>query len=297
MAIVLGDNRYGKAETHVVRVVRDTPRHDVRDLVVSSALRGDFAAAHLAGDQAAVLPTDTQKNTVFAYAREVGVDSAEAFASALARHFVDDVDTVTEARVTVDEHVWARAQVDGEPHDHTFVQQDRAVRTVAVTATASETLVVSGLRDLVLLKSTGSEFHGFLIDRYTTLAPTTDRVMATSLTTRWRWLAVPEDPVAASDEVRALLVSRFGSVHSLALQQTLWEMGRAVLEARADVAEVRLSAPNRHHVLADLEPFGLANPGEVFHATDRPYGLIEVTVERDDQAAVPAAWSSVPGFV
>ncbi|MGN6681673.1 MAG: factor-independent urate hydroxylase, partial [Streptosporangiaceae bacterium] len=63
MAIVLGDNQYGKAETRVVRIYRDTERHEIRDLNVSTALRGDFAAAHLSGDQAHVLPTDTQKNT------------------------------------------------------------------------------------------------------------------------------------------------------------------------------------------------------------------------------------------
>ena len=264
---------------------------------MSSWLRGPFADAHLVGDQSAVLPTDTQKNTVFAYAKRVGVASPEAFAVALARHFVDDVVPVTEARVTVDEHLWDRATVDGSPHDHTFVQSAREVRTVAVTADARGAHVVSGVRDLVLLKSTGSEFSGFLVDDYTTLQPTTDRVMATALTARWRWTAVPDDADGAYGDVRGVLVSRFGALHSLALQQTLWEMGCGVLEARDDVAEIRLSAPNRHHFLADLEPFGLANPGEVFHAADRPYGLIEVAVGRDDQAAVPAAWSSLPGFV
>ncbi|MGH8894559.1 MAG: factor-independent urate hydroxylase [Actinomycetes bacterium] len=296
MGIVLGDNRYGKAETHVVRVVRDTGRHEIRDLVVSSALRGDFHQAHVTGDQSAVLPTDTQKNTVFAFAKEVGVTSPEAFATALARHFVDDVDTVTSARVTVDEHLWERATVDGAPHDHTFVQRERTVRTVAATAEAGGTHLVSGLRDLVLLKSTGSEFTGFLVDRYTTLEPTTDRVMATALTARWRWREVPADPDAAYDEVRAVLVSRFGGLRSLALQQTLWEMGRAVLESRDDVAEIRLSAPNRHHFLADIAPFGLDNPGEVFYAADRPYGLIEVEVRRDDAEPAPTAWDALPGF-
>jgi urate oxidase len=150
-----------------------------------------------------------------------------------------------------------------------------------VEATAGGVAVDSGLRDLVLMKSTGSEFHGFLVDRYTTLQPTTDRVMATALTASWRWGDVPADPDGAWTEVRDLLISRYGSVHSLALQQTLWEMGRAVLEARADVAEVRLAAPNKHHFVVDLEPFGLDNPGEVFYAADRPYGLIEVTATRD----------------
>jgi urate oxidase len=297
MGIVLGDNRYGKSETHVVRVVRDTARHEVRDLVVSSWLRGAFDDAHLAGDQSAVLPTDTQKNTVFAFAKQVGVASPEQFASALARHFVDDVAPVAEARVTVDEHRWERAAVGDAPHDHTFVQAAREVRTVAVTAVVGETHVLSGLRDLVLLKSTGSEFSGFLVDDYTTLRPTTDRVMATALTARWRWATPPDDPDHAYDRVRAVLVSRFGALHSLALQQTLWAMGRGVLEDLGDVAEIRLSAPNRHHFLADLAPFGLDNPGEVFYAADRPYGLIEVEVTRDDQAAGPAAWSSLPGFV
>jgi urate oxidase len=297
VGIVLGDNRYGKAETHVVRIVRDTPRHEVRDLVVSTALRGSFAAAHLSGDQAAVLPTDTQKNTVFAFAKEVGVSSPEQFAVALARHFVDDVDPVSSARVTVDEHVWERATVDGRPHEHTFVRRGQEVRTVAVSADGDRTHVLSGLRDLVLLKSTGSEFHDFLVDRYTTLEPTTDRVMATSLAARWRWREVPEDPDGAYEDIRAVLVSRFGGLHSLALQQTLWHMGRGVLEAREDVAEIRLSAPNKHHFLADLAPFGLANPGEVFYAADRPYGLIEVEARRDDEAAAPRAWELVPGFV
>lgn len=295
--VVLGDNRYGKAETHVVRVVRDTARHEIRDLVVSTALRGDFTAAHSVGDQADVLPTDTQKNTVLAYAKEVGVSSPEEFATALARHFVDDIGPVTSARVTVDEDTWDRADVDGTPHDHTFVRRGTDVRTAVVTAERDGTHVISGLRDLVLLKSTGSEFHGFLTDRYTTLAPTTDRVMATSLTARWRWREVPADPDAAWAEVRSLLVSRFGGLHSLALQQTLWEMGRAVLEAHGAIGEVRLSAPNRHHFAADLQPFGLENPGEVFWAADRPYGLIEVEAHRDAPAAPGAAWADLPGFV
>lgn len=298
MGIVLGDNRYGKAEVRLVRVVRDTERHEVRELTVSTALRGDFTAAHLQGDQANVLPTDTQKNTVYAFAKRHGVGAPEEFARLLARHFVDDVGPVTSAQVAVDEHAWDRATVDGRPHEHTFLRTGTETRTAAVTAGDAGEHVVSGLTGLVLLKSTGSEFHGFLVDELTTLAPTRDRVLATSLTARWRWLDEPSGGYdTAYAEIRAALVSRFGSLHSLALQQTLWDMGRAVLEARADVAEVRLSAPNKHHYLVDLSPFGLDNPGEVFVAGDRPYGLIEATVTRDDVAPAPEAWRDLPGFV
>jgi len=295
---VLGDNRYGKAESRLVRVVRDTDRHVVRDLTVSSSLRGDFDAAHLQGDQRNVLPTDTQKNTVYAFAKQHGVGAVEEFALLLARHFVTHVDPVSSAQVQVEEVRWDRATVDGRPHDHTFVRGGAERRTAVVTVSDAGEHVVSGLTGLVLLKSTGSEFRGFLVDDWTTLPPTSDRVLATSLTARWRWLQVPTDGYdTAYDEVRALLVSRFGSLHSLALQQTLWEMGRSVLGARADVAELRMSAPNKHHYLVDLAPFGLENPGEVFVAGDRPYGLIEVAVGRDDVEPAPEAWRDLPGFV
>jgi urate oxidase len=298
MAIVLGDNRYGKAESRLVRVVRDTDRHVVRDLTVSSSLRGDFDAAHLEGDQRNVLPTDTQKNTVYAFAKQHGVGTVEEFGQLLARHFVTHVEPVSSAQVQVEEVRWDRATVDGRPHDHTFVRSGAERRTAVVTVSDGGEHIVSGLTGLVLLKSTGSEFRDFLVDEWTTLPPTSDRVLATSLTARWRWAQVPTDGYdTAYDEVRALLVSRFGSLHSLALQQTLWEMGRGVLGARADVAELRMSAPNKHHYLVDLAPFGLGNPGEVFVAGDRPYGLIELTVGRDDVEPAPEAWRDLPGFV
>jgi urate oxidase len=299
MAIVLGPNQYGKAETRVVRVYRDTERHEIRDLNVSTLLRGDFADAHARGDQADVLPTDSQKNTCFAYAKEKGVGEIEDYALDLARHFVSDIGPVSAARIDVEEYRWERISVAGQPHPHAFARASDEVRTTAVTATAGDRAwVISGLDGLVVMKTTGSEFSGFLKDRYTTLAETSDRILATSLTSRWRYRGWP--PAAgwaqAHAQVRQILLERFAEVHSLALQQSLWEMGQAVLKARDDVAEIRMSAPNRHHFLADLAPFGLDNPGEVFHAADRPYGLIQCAVQRDDAEDPGPAWDSAASF-
>ena len=156
--------------------------------------------------------------------------------------------------------------------------------------------MVSGLQDLVLLKSTGSEFTGFLTDRYTTLAETTDRIMATSLTARWRYASDHADWGQAHARIRQIMIERFAEVHSRALQQTLWEMGSAALTAQPEVAEIRLSAPNKHHFLADLTPFGLENPGEVFFAADRPYGVIQCAVIREDAPPPGPAWESIAGF-
>lgn len=283
MGIVLGPNRYGKAECRVVRIVRDTPRHQIRDLTVSTALRGDFAAAHVDGDQSRVLPTDTQKNTAFAYAKQHGISSPEDYALALARRLLEATPAATGATIRVDEHAWDRIPVDGAGHDHAFVRRGGEVRTVEVDLTAERAQVVSGLTDLVVLKSTGSEFKGFLVDDYTTLPEADDRILATSLTATWRYADGAEvDWDAAYDAVRTLLLSTFATTHSRALQETLYAMGRAVLEAHGEIAEISFTAPNKHHFLVDLAPFGLDNPGEVFIAADRPYGLIEATVTREE---------------
>jgi urate oxidase len=300
MAIVLSANQYGKAETRVVRIYRDTERHEIRDLCVSTALRGDFADAHLSGDQANVLPTDSQKNTCYAYAKERGIGEIEDYALALAEHFVADIGPVTRAHVDVDEYRWERVPVAGTGHAHTFVRTGHEVRTTSVTTVEAGAVgrswVISGLRDLIVLKSTGSSFTGFLKDRYTTLAEATDRILATSLTARWRYAGGGVAWGEAFSQVRRILLEQFAVVESNALQQTLWEMGSAVLAARADIAEIRLSAPNKHHFLVDLAPFGLDNPGEVFHADDRPYGLIQCAVSRDGAPDAGPAWDAQAAF-
>ena len=300
MGIVLGPNQYGKAENRVVRVYRDTPRHEIRDVNVSTSLRGDFSDAHLSGDQARVLPTDTQKNTVYAYAKEKGLGAIEDYGLALARHFVDDVEPVEGARIEIDEYAWDRIEVDGRPHDHAFVRRGPAVRTTVVTLDGKgadqRSWVVSGIKDLVVLKSTGSEFQGYLRDGYTTLRETADRIMSTSLIARWRYTETDLDWDALYGSILAILLARYAAVHSLALQQTLWEMGKAVLEKHAEVAEIKLSAPNVHHFVYDLSPFGLDNPNEVFHVDDRPYGLIQASVVREDAPDAGLAWYTVPAY-
>lgn len=295
--IILGKNQYGKAENRVVRIYRDNPRHEIRDVNVSTCLRGDFSAAHLAGDQSAVLPTDTQKQTAYAYAKEKGLHAIEDYGLALARHFVGDVEPVEAARIEIEEYAWQRAVVEGREHDHTWIRSGQEVRTAAVTVDGTGEWVVGGLKDLTILKSTGSEFSGFLSDEYTTLEPTHDRVMATSLVAQWRFTSTEVDWNAVYEGVKALLVERFAVVHSLALQQTLYEMGAAVLTAYAEIAEVRLSAPNKHHFLYDLSPFGLDNAGEVYNADDRPYGLIQATVTRDDAPPPGPAFDLQQGWL
>jgi urate oxidase len=301
MAISLGANQYGKAENRVVRIYRDTARHEIVDLNVSTSLRGEFTAAHTDGDQADVLPTDTQKNTAFAYAKEHGVTSPEDYAIALGRHFLDAAPKADSAQIRVEQYAWDRIPVGGSGHDHAFVRRGGAVRSTVVTVSGrgsdEQVWVVSGLQDLVVLKSTGSEFKGYLKDNYTTLQEADDRILATSLVARWRYQrADGVDWNKSYDAIQSSLLETFASTYSRALQETLYLMGKQVLESNEDLAEIKFSAPNKHHFLVDLSPFGVENNGEVFIAADRPYGLIEATVARDDAADAGDAWLAVPSF-
>ncbi len=293
MAVVLGDNQYGKAEIRLVHIAR-RDRHELTDLTVSVALAGDLEAVHISGDNSGVVATDSQKNTVYAFAREHGVGQIEEFAERLARHFVTSYPQIHRARVAIEQHAWDRISVDGEPHPHSFAAAASERRTTTVTSGGRHSWVISGLSGLVLLKSTGSEFAGFVRDRYTTLPETDDRVLATAVTARWRHGAPPGDWERSFRDVRRRLVETFAAQHSRSLQQTLYAMGGAVLDDQPDIAEIRLSMPNKHHFLVDLAPLGLDNPGEVYYAADRPYGLIEGTVTRDDALAdgpdPAAAW-------
>lgn len=279
--IVLGPNQYGKAEVRLVRVDRDTDRHRVTDLNVTTQLRGDFTACHTDGDNSHVVPTDTQKNTVYAFARD-GVGAPEDLLLRLARHFTGAHEWVTGAHLSAEQYTWERiALPDGTDHDHAFVRTGRETRTAVVEVESGTAVVTAGLKDCTVLKSTGSEFHGFPRDRYTTLPETTDRILATDITAAWTYGDGAIDYDAAYAGIRDLLLTTFAEQHSLALQQTIFEMGRAVLERYDEVESVSLSCPNKHHFLVDLEPFGLDNPGEVFFAADRPYGLIQATVVRE----------------
>ncbi len=284
MAIVLGENRYGKAEVRLVRVVRDTPEHRLADLNVGVALSGDLTATHLSGDNRGVLPTDTMKNTVYAFAKEHGVGEPEEFALLLARHFVATQEQVHAARVRVESYGWERLG------PHSFRRDGSGTRTCSVTASADGAQVMSGLTGLVLLNSTASEFHGFPRDRYTTLPETTERILATAVDARWRHLGDTGDHAGSYAGVRDALIAAFVGTHSLSLQHTLYAMGRRALAERPEVAEIRLVLPNKHHYLVDLAPFGLDNDHEVFQAGDRPYGLIEGTVTRDDVPPAAAEW-------
>ncbi|MEH0530383.1 urate oxidase [Streptomyces sp. 1222.2] len=293
---ILGPNQYGKAENRVVKITRDGATHHIKDLNVSVSLSGDMAEVHLSGSNANVLPTDTTKNTVYAFAKEHGIESAEQFGIHLARHFVTSQPAIHRARIRIEEYGWERIEHGGEGA-HSFVRTGQETRLAQITYDGSSWEVLSGLKDLTVMNSTDSEFWGYVKDKYTTLPEAHDRILATEVSGRWRfnWTDDAEempDWETSYEQVRQHMLRAFAETYSLSLQQTLYQMGARIIDNRSEIDEVRFSLPNKHHFLVDLAPFGLRNDtpdGAVYFAADRPYGLIEATVLRDGcEARIPA---------
>lgn len=282
MAITLGHNQYGKAENRVVRLLRDSEPHRILDYNVSVSLAGDFDATHLEGDNRNVVPTDTSKNTTFAFAKHDDVVQPESYGLDLARHFVDDIDPVSGARISLEMYPWTRLIHDGEPHPYAFMRSGSHVRTSSVTYDGTTAWVVSGVTGVTVLKTTESEFEGFYTDEYTTLEPAKDRILATTVTAQWWHTDHDRDWQQSFDTVNGALLDAFAGHYSRSLQQSMYLMGEAALSADPGVAEIRFRCPNSHHFAYDLAKLGIDNDNEVFHADDRPYGLIEGTVRRDD---------------
>ncbi len=274
MSVRLAWNGYGKAAVRLVKVERTTPRHELHDLTIDVQLQGSFEAAHAQGDNRQVLPTDTMKNTVYALARQGPVAPPEAFAERLARRFLDACPAARRAVVAISMQGWQRAGA-------AFVRGTAERRLVTVTLDEEGARLECGLDGLGLLKTSDSAFSRFLRDEFTTLRETDDRILATDVEARWTYSRPPADYDGAWRAARTALVETFAQHRSASVQHTLFAMGEGVLSGCAEIGEIRLILPNRHHLLVDLTPFGLDNPNEIFVATAEPYGRIEAVISRD----------------
>lgn len=280
MKLVLKKNAYGKNAVNLSKIIRHADYHEFRQISVNVSLEGDFETAHTLGDNSKILPTDTQKNTVYALAKEHFTDSIENFALYLANYFITNNPQVSQATVDITEHPWTRMAFDGELHDHAYVGGSSEKHTTTVVQTREGVAMSSGLKDLLILKTTDSGFEGYIRDQYTTLKETADRIFATQCEATWDYTTTDLDFTATFATIRETMLKTFAHHKSLSVQQTLMAMGEAVLNTVPNVSEISLKLPNKHHILFNLEPFGMENKNEIFIATDEPYGYITGTVSR-----------------
>lgn len=257
-------------------------RHEIRDLSVQAMMEGDFARLWTDGDNAKAVSTDTVKNVVNVVAREnLGLGN-EDFCAAVARRLLGQYPQIEAATVTAHETRWVRLAVDGAPHPHAFTLDGNGepfARVVAKRGAAD--VVESGVSGFSFLKTTASGWAGYdTADPYTTLPETDDRIAATAMDATWLWREAPPDHEAANAAVLDAMLRVFATTYSRSIQDSLYRMGRAALEAVPQVERIATACPNKHYLLVDLDRFGLDNDLAVFTATDEPHGQIECVVGR-----------------
>jgi urate oxidase len=282
MSARLSENSYGKSEVRLTKVIRSGAHHDLLEFAVDIELTGDFAQSYTHGDNTSIVATDSMKNTVYVLAKEKEFRSPEEFALILAKHFPHTYEPVTAATVSVRQTAWSRIAVNHKPHDHAFVAAGSEVHTaVATDIRGKDTTLSGGVADLLVLKTTNSAFKEFVTDRYRTLKDADDRIFATSVTASWEFETPQVDFVSAYQKIRQALLDVFATHMSYAVQQTMFEMGKAALSAVPEIGRIKLRLPNKHRIPVNLQPFGLENNNEIFVWTDEPYGDIHATVERE----------------
>ncbi|HEV8648170.1 MAG TPA: urate oxidase [Actinomycetes bacterium] len=279
MGIVLGSSNYGKAGNHLFKVIRGADRDEVRDYRVDVSLTGDYEALHTRGDNTGAMATDTMRNTVYALAKQHSFDSPEEFGLQMVDYLLTQP-RVTGAQVRLVEQRWDRITVDGEPHEHAFTKAAGAKHVATVSGHGGERHVSAGIDDLQVLKTTNSGWDHFLEGGYRTLRDTADRILATSVTATWDYHEPKADFTRLWEGVNEQIGTTFTDHYSPSVQNTVFLMGKAVLERFPDIEKIHFSLPNKHHILYDLSPFGLENDREIYWVTVEPYGLIEATIQR-----------------
>ena len=282
MKIRLGDNAYGKNAINLSKIIRHPDYHEFRQISVNVALEGDFESAHIKGDNTRILPTDTQKNTVYALAKDYFETSIEAFGIYLANYFMDNNQQVSRCKIEITEPLWSRMSLDGKQHPHAYISSGSEKHTTAVIHDKGSVHITSGIRDLLILKTTDSGFEHYIKDKYTTLKETSDRIFATQCEASWIYDSPTQDFTTRFNNIRSTLLKTFADHKSLSVQQTLYAMGEAVLKENDVVKEISFKMPNRHHIPFNLGQFGMDNQNEIFIATDEPYGYITATVTREE---------------
>ncbi|KAJ1307523.1 hypothetical protein OPQ81_001621 [Rhizoctonia solani] len=297
--------RYGKDKVRVFRVVREGDKHSVVEYNVRALLEGDIATSYTQADNSVVVATDSIKNTCYVIAKtSPHVLSPELYGLHLGTHFVTKYPHIHKAFITIEQLKWTRIAVEGAPHKHSFVRdgEEKIVVNVEVDATAGKDKVSAkvnaGIKDLLVLKSSGSAFEGFIRDEYTTLVEVDDRIFSTSIDLDYS-VKLPDGPVTIDglgalgekakfselqSSARKITLETFATDESASVQATMYKMSQLFIADNATANSISYRLPNKHYIPVPLDYIGLANTkpkdAEVFCPIEAPSGYITATVSR-----------------
>ncbi|KAL6238761.1 uricase [Aspergillus navahoensis] len=292
--------RYGKDNVRVYKVHKDakTGVQTVVEMTVCVLLEGEIDTSYTKADNSVVVATDSIKNTIFILAKQNPVTPPELFGSILGTHFINKYKHIHVAHTNIITHRWSRLNIDGKPHPHSFVRDSEETRNVQVDVTEGVGIdIKSSINKLTVLKSTGSQFWGFVRDEYTTLPEVWDRILSTDVEATWAWKTFSGlDEVRGNvpefdntwETARNITLKTFAEEESASVQATMYKMGEQILAHQPLLETVEYSLPNKHYFEVDLSWHkGLKNTGkdaEVFAPQTNPNGLIKCTVGRKSKA-------------
>jgi len=221
------------------------------------------------------------KNTVYSRARHSGSETIEEFAIELGDYLLENNPQVRSVSIEISEKAWERIIVDGVPEPTTFKLSGAELQTVCAACERGESWsIISGVEGLTILKTTNSAFGGYIMDKLTTLRPTSDRILGTCATVMWEFNSPNPNYARVREAVISGLMKEFAVHNSMSVQHTLFDMGKAALAAAPEILRITLTMPNLHHLLVDLKPFEQDNPNHIFVPIDEPHGYIKATIER-----------------
>lgn len=289
---------YGKDNVKFLKVKKDPEnpkRQEILEATVKVLLEGDIVTSYTKADNSVIVPTDTVKNTILVLAKTTDVWPIERFAATLATHFIEKYAHLSAVSVNIFQDRWTKFSVNGEKSLHSFIHEGPEKRiTDLYYKRNGEFTLSSSIKELTVLKSTNSQFHGYNICDFTTLKPTTDRILSTDIDAVWEYDAKKIGSISAIstladegvfdktyDAARELTLNRFAIENSASVQATMFNMATDILEIATYVKSVSYALPNKHYFLFDLSWKGLENNNELFYPSPHPNGLIKCTVVRD----------------
>lgn len=286
------EGTYGKTKVRIVRVRRpsgsSSTYNELTEVHAEVLLEGDFLESYTEGDNSRVVPTDTIKNTCYILAKTSNFNSIEDFGLSLIHHFLARHSHIHAVTVSLQEKLWSRVTIGGTPHEHVFKACEPESYTAVCRGDKNGSFdVVSGIKDLKVIKTTQSGFENYLKDEYTSLEPVKDRIFCTCINTSWRFGEPQRDFETINKRVRQKLLEvyagpPYGGVYSKSVQETMYLMAEEVLRCEPSIKEVELVLPNIHHFHFDLSRFRLVQDvkNQIFFPTDDPSGLIKCKVVR-----------------
>ncbi|SGZ50098.1 CIC11C00000003997 [Sungouiella intermedia] len=295
------DSSYGKANVKFLKVRKDASNPAVQDVLEANCqvlLKGNFDVSYTDADNSPVVPTDTVKNTILVEAKNTNVWPIERFAAHLAKHFTEKYSHVLGVEVTIIQQRWTKFPVKGKLHDHSFRHEGPETRRTFLeySKVSGKLTITSSIKDLTVLKSTGSMFYGYHQCDYTTLQPTEDRILSTDVYAKWKYdesLKTLDDVFKLADEgvfdktydtAREITLERFAVENSPSVQATMFNMATDILAQAPAIDSVTYELPNKHYILFNLEWKGIKGNKDLFYPSPDPNGLIKCTVGRKSAA-------------